>query len=63
MKVKTYAVLDNAVELGVMYGWNRAHKYTDNPSEGEIKTQIHQAVMNELSLWFSFDDEDVGTNQ
>lgn len=59
MKVKSYAVLSNAVELGVMYGWNRAHKHTDTPSEDEIKTQIQQAIMNEICEWFSFSDEDV----
>ena len=59
MKVKSYAILSNAVELCVMYGWNRAHKHTDTPSEDEIKTQIQQAIMNEICEWFSFSDEDV----
>jgi hypothetical protein len=57
MKVRTYVVLDNAVEMGVNYGWNRAHKHTDSPTEEQIKQEIWHAVMNEITEWFTFDDE------
>ena len=57
MKVKTYAVLHHAIEVGIEYGWNRAHKYTDDPKPSTIKEEIEFAIMNELSEWFTFDDE------
>ena len=57
MKVKTYAVIDRAVIDGVNYGWNRAHKHTNSPSEDEIKQQMMLAVMQEICEWFDFEPE------
>jgi hypothetical protein len=56
MKIKEYNVVDMAVSAGVEYGYNRAHKHNDSPSEGEIKEAIHQAVMNEICEWFVFEE-------
>lgn len=55
MKVRTYSVIDRAVTDGINYGWNRAHKYTDSPSEDEIKQQMMIAVMHEMCEWFDFE--------
>lgn len=59
MKAKEYMVLERCVEEGVSYGFNRAHKHTDKPSEDQIKEHIHSAVMNEICEWFEFDDREV----
>jgi hypothetical protein len=56
MKVNTYRILDNAVDAGIEYGYQRAHKHTDEPSAAQIKRDIHDAIMNELSEVFIFDD-------
>lgn len=58
MKAKEYQVLKSAIENGVTYGWNRAHKYTDTPSSEDIKEAIEQAVLSEICEWFNFDDDD-----
>lgn len=47
--IDLYKIIDRAVEEGVAYGYRRAHKHTDKPSEQAIREQIKQAVMNELS--------------
>lgn len=52
--VNTYKVLRMAVEQGVSYGWNRAHKYTDKPNEEDIKNAIEEAVMGDICEWFDF---------
>ena len=57
MKVKTYAVIDRAVADGVNYGWNRAHKHNNSPSEDEIKQQMMLAVMQEICEWFDFEPD------
>ena len=45
-----------AVSAGVEYGYNRAHKHTDSPSEGQIKEAIIKAVMDEICEWFVFEE-------
>lgn len=57
MKPKEYRVLSEAVEAGVNYGYRRAYKYTDAPSEDHFKNEVSQAVVTEICEWFSFDDE------
>jgi hypothetical protein len=58
MKPKVYPVLEMAVDDGVVYGLNRAYKYTDNPSREEIIAQITNSVMNSICEWFELSDED-----
>lgn len=58
MKVKTYPVLSRAVEEGVAYGWTRAHKHTDNPSEDSVKDAIADAVMSSIGEFFTFDEDE-----
>ena len=55
LRPKIYALLDTAVESGIAYGWTRAHKHTDTPTEDQIKDEIHRAVMNDIAEWFEFD--------
>lgn len=57
IRVKTYGIMADCVEVGVRAGWRRAHKHTDAPSEETICDAIEQAVMFEIGERFSFDDE------
>lgn len=56
LKVRTYPVLCRAVEEGVAYGWQRAHKHVDAPDAQTIEQQIVTAVVNEICEYFDFDD-------
>lgn len=56
MKIKEYNIMEMAVSAGVEYGYNRAHKHNDSPSEGEIKEAIIKAVMDEIGQWFVFEE-------
>jgi len=49
VQIDTYKIIARAVEEGINYGWNRAHKHVDNPNEHHIKQEIEQAVLNSLS--------------
>jgi hypothetical protein len=49
MKVRTYPVLCRAVEEGVAYGWQRAHKHIDTPDAETIEEQIFLA---DASRWY-----------
>jgi len=57
VKLNTYQIIDDAIYSAVRYGYNRAHKYSDNPSEESMIEQIHRAVMNDLNEIINFDDE------
>ena len=56
LKVNTYAVLEECIEIGINGGWNKAHKHTDDPSEEYIKDQILHYIMLEVCEKFKFDD-------
>ena len=58
MKANDYIVLQHAVEQGVMWGWNDAHKHVDEPDEMQIKDAMHNAIMNEICTWFRFEEND-----
>jgi hypothetical protein len=45
-----------ALEEGVRYGYNRAHKHVENPSEDAIIDNIVEQVMNSLYEWFDFEE-------
>ena len=55
MKAKEYNVVEMAVRAGVEYGYNRAHKHTDSPSEETIKEAMCEAIMAEMCEWFIFE--------
>jgi hypothetical protein len=48
IKINVYSVLSRAVEEGIGYGWMRAHKHSDNPSEETIKSELNHAIMNAI---------------
>ena len=56
MKPKFRKVLEIALEQGVNYGYNRAHKHVENPSQSAIVDEIVEQVMNSLDEWFDFED-------
>ena len=57
MKPKFSKVLETAVEQGVSYGYRRAHKHIENPTEGAIIDSVVEQVMNSLDDWFDFEEE------
>lgn len=57
IRVRVYDLLFDAVSEGIEYGWRRAHKHTDEPSDIDIKEHIAQAVIGSIGERFYFDDE------
>lgn len=60
MKIKPrlniYSILSDKIEEGINYGWVRAHKHTDNPSQDIIKENLHREIMNSLSEIINYED-------
>ncbi len=55
MKPKFLPVLEMCIENGLAYGYRRAFKHNDNPTEEQITDQLKQSIMHELYEWFYFD--------
>lgn len=58
MKPKDFKILVRCVEDGVAYGYSRAHKHTDTPTDEVVRDQIENAVIDEICEWFYFDESD-----
>jgi len=56
VKPNEYKVLSEAVEEGVSYGYQRAFKYSDDPTPDAIQAAIVDAVMLQVCEYFYFDD-------
>lgn len=57
MKPKFRVILEEAIEKGVRYGYRRAHKHIDNPTEDSICEHIEDQVMSSIYEYFTFEDE------
>ena len=55
-KPKTDRILDQCLETGIELGWNRAHKHDSNPDQDHVKAKIYEAIWEELSEFFDFND-------
>jgi len=60
MKVKSYVILQRAIEEGYKRGYNRAHKHVEVPQPAALEEEILSAIMGEICDVFSFDDEPCG---
>ena len=56
VRINAYEAVVRAVEEGVAYGYQRAFKHTDSPSEEQIKDEIGVAVTNALCEVLIFDE-------
>lgn len=57
VKVNLYRLIDNAVELGVEIGLNRAYKHTESPDRAFLVDRVADAVMSEICELIDFDEE------
>ena len=57
--LKTYSIIERAVEEGVAYGIRREYKYVDNPTEAVLQENIEREVMNALSEVIDYEKYEV----
>lgn len=63
MKPKFELLLRYCVENGVVNGYRRAHKHTDNPEEEYLCMAIEESVMAEIYEWFDFSKSGIMDNE
>ncbi len=56
MKPKFRPVFEMAIEEGVRFGWNRAHKHNPEPDIDAAADAIVNEIMNSLDTWFNMED-------
>ena len=56
VRLDAYKIIDDVVEKAVRYGYHRAYKHVDNPTEHSLISEIHRSVMNELCELLKFDE-------
>jgi acyl-[acyl carrier protein]--UDP-N-acetylglucosamine O-acyltransferase len=54
VRINAYAVISDAVELGVDRGITRAHKHTNSPDINLLRECLYDAVMAELCETLKF---------
>jgi hypothetical protein len=59
MRVNMHKILDDCIERGLAVGFARAHKHTDNPTTENLLEAQQQAIVNELDVYFIFDENEV----
>lgn len=57
IKVNVYKILSDSIETGINRGYRRAFKHTNDPNEDDFKSEIHNAIMLEISENFIFNEE------
>lgn len=57
MKANEYQLMVQCVEEGYKYGYHRAHKHTDDPTPEQLAMEIQQAIINAMTEWFMFEDQ------
>lgn len=55
MVLKSYDIIQKAVEEGIEYGWNRAHKNGDMPSKEILIENLINNVMLSLDEVINFE--------
>jgi hypothetical protein len=57
LRIDPYQLVREAVEGAIRYGYHRAHKHTDNPSEEQVIEAIQISVMGALCDVLDFNAE------
>lgn len=57
MRPNFQKVLQLALEEGVRFGYNRAHKHVESPHEDAVVDCVVESVTNSLYDWFDFGGE------
>lgn len=58
MTPKTYDILSRCIEEGIEYGYAKAFTGEHNPTEASVLQSIHFAVMQHVSMYFDFDNNE-----
>ena len=55
IKLNSYRIITDKIEIGIEAGYRRSHKHCDNPGEDVIKEHIYNEITNALCEVIDFD--------
>jgi hypothetical protein len=55
VKIRLYALIDDAVERGVEIGWRKAYEDVENPFPAQVQGIIADEIMAEICEVINFD--------
>lgn len=58
LTLNTYEIVRRAVEEGTSYGYRRAHKHTDTPTDYQVTEAIVSGVMISLDEIIKWDENE-----
>jgi len=61
LKPKVYPILLQAIEEGVLYGYNRAHKHVEKPDDILLVDTIVKCTMEAVLEWFEIEDSNMAS--
>lgn len=61
LKPKTYPLLLQAVEDGVLHGYSKAHKHVEKPDEILLVESIVKYTMESILEWFDIEDNNMAS--
>ena len=56
MKPKIYPILEECIESGIRFGFRRAFKHDDDPSEEQVVEHMLREIMNAICEKFDFEE-------
>ena len=57
MRAKEYNLMAKCIEDGIVIGYKRAFKHSENPNEDFVRESIYTEVLREICENFYFDNE------
>lgn len=61
LKPKVYPILLQAIEEGVLHGYNRAHKHVEKPDDILLVDTIVKCTMEAVLEWFEIEDSNMAS--
>ena len=56
VRLDSYKIINDVIDGAIRYGYKRAHKHIEFPSEEFIIEEIHRSVMNDLCDILKFEE-------
>jgi len=61
MRAKIRQLLEECIQNGIWHGYERAHKYADEPNQCDLIDEIEYQIWLEIDEYFNFEQPEIQT--